>query len=65
MSGRIPLLCPECGMARLVARLPFDYPEAVRVEVSCPECNPGDFEEACYFDRHGHHITRDIEEPTP
>lgn len=65
MSDRIPLLCPECGMARLVARGPFDYPEAVRLELLCDECGDGGFDEPFYFDRNGEHIVRDIEDPTP
>lgn len=52
-------------MARLVARGPFDYPEAVRLELLCDECGDGGFDEPFYFDRNGEHIVRDIEDPTP
>lgn len=46
-----------------VDREPTDYPEAVRVEVACPECNAGDFAETMHFDAAGKHITRDPDEP--
>jgi hypothetical protein len=59
MSGVIPILCPECGNAALTPRQPYDYPEAVRLEVLCGECAGGDFAESCYYDRADNHITRD------
>ena len=42
-----------------VQRDEHDYPEAVRVEVRCDECDDGDFAEVCQYDAAGKHITRD------
>jgi hypothetical protein len=60
-SGTSPLLlrCPKCRKEMQIERLPHDYPEAERLEVACEDCNRGDFEECCYFDSAGKHITRD------
>lgn len=60
-TGKIAVLCPECGNAVLAPRAPYDYPEAVRLEVLCGECARGDFAESCYYDRDDEHITRDPE----
>lgn len=46
-----------------VDREPTDYPEAVRVEVTCDNCNAGDFAEVMQFDAAGRHITRDPDLP--
>lgn len=62
MREQILLRCPECNREQMVAREPTDYPEAVRVEVTCPECNAGDFAEVMHFDAAGKHITRDPDE---
>ena len=43
----------------MTPRQPYDYPEAVRLEVLCGECAGGDFAESCYYDRADNHITRD------
>jgi hypothetical protein len=59
VSGKIAILCPECGEAAMTPRQPYDYPEAVRLEVLCGECAGGDFAESCYYDRDDKHITRD------
>lgn len=61
--GRLLLRCPKCRREMMVDREPTDYPEAVRVEVTCPECNAGDFSETMHFDAAGKHITRDPDEP--
>lgn len=61
-DNKIALLCPECGAACRTPREPYDYPEAVRLEVLCAECARGDFAESCYYDRADEHITRDPEE---
>ena len=58
----ITLRCPKCERQKEVARLSYDYPEAVRMEVACPKCNAGDFCEPQYFDENGAHITRDPKE---
>jgi hypothetical protein len=55
------LRCPKCRKEMEVERQAHDYPEAVRLELACEECNGGDFEESCYFDADGKHITRDPE----
>jgi hypothetical protein len=59
MRSLIPILCPECGLATLTPRQPYDYPEAVRLELLCEECGKGGFPESCYYDRDDKHITRD------
>lgn len=58
-DNKIALLCPECGCAYRTPREPYDYPEAVRIELLCIDCAGGDFTESCYYDRAGEHITRD------
>ena len=57
------LRCPKCGKQKSTERLPEDYPEAVRLEVMCPDCNAGDFDEPVYYDAHGNHIVRDPDMP--
>lgn len=63
LVGRLLLRCPKCRREMMVDREPTDYPEAVCVEVTCPECNDGDFAETMHFDAAGKHITRDPDEP--
>jgi len=36
--------------------------EAIRIEVTCPDCDTGDFSEMMQFDEDGRHITRDPDE---
>ena len=60
--GRLLLQCPKCGRKKHVDRQPTDYPEAVRIEVTCPDCNAGDFAETMQFDAAGRHIIRDPDE---
>lgn len=60
--GRLLLRCPKCRKEMYVDREPTDYPEAVRIEVTCPDCNAGDFAEVMQFDAAGRHIIRDPDE---
>lgn len=57
------LRCPKCGKKKSTAREPYDYPEAVRMEIICPKCDDGDFHEPFYYDARGRHITRDPDRP--
>lgn len=59
---QILLRCPKCKQEMMVDRDPTDYPEAVRVEVTCPACNPGDFAEVKQFNTTGQHIYHDPEQ---
>jgi hypothetical protein len=59
LETHIILRCPTCKKEMDVERVDTDYPEAVCVEVTCPECNAGDFAETMHFDKAGKHITRD------
>jgi hypothetical protein len=59
MANTILLRCPKCNREMQVARDYTDYPEAVRVEVTCDRCDDGDFSELMHFDADGNHITRD------
>ena len=55
----ILLKCPICKRQVNAKRLDTDYPEAVRLEVTCPDCDVGDFAEPMYYDKNGKHINRD------
>ena len=59
LETHILLRCPDCKREMEVQRDERDYPEAVRVEVRCEECDDGDFAEVCHYDADGKHITRD------
>ena len=59
LETHIELRCPDCKKTLTVKRDEHDYPEAVRVEVRCDECDDGDFAEVCHYDADGKHITRD------
>lgn len=59
---QIALLCPKCGRRQMVKRADYDYPEAVRMELTCLKCNAGDFSVINYFDASGKHIIRDQKE---
>jgi hypothetical protein len=61
VTSTLLLRCPKCRKELQVERRPEDYPEAARMELTCEECNSGDFAETCYFDAAGRHITRDPE----
>lgn len=43
----------------LVDRDKTDYPEAILIEVTCDQCDDGDFAEVFQYDAKGQHITRD------
>lgn len=58
LETNIELRCPKCKRWQWVARDPTDYPEAVRVEVTCNDCDDGDFAEVMHYDVDGKHITR-------
>ena len=62
MADTIRLECPECGREMDVARHRTDYPEAVRLQMRCPDCDRGDHAELVYVDAAGKHITRDPDE---
>lgn len=55
----ILLKCPKCKRQMNAKRQDTDYPEAVRLEVACPDCNAGDFAEPMYYDKNDKHINRD------
>ncbi|KRG43218.1 hypothetical protein ARC78_07585 [Stenotrophomonas pictorum JCM 9942] len=59
VDALILLRCPDCKRELQVQRDEMDYPEAVRVEVRCDQCDDGDFAEVMHFDADGQHITRD------
>lgn len=59
MGDKILLRCPDCKREMMVDRDYTDYPEAVRVEVRCDNCDDGDFSEICHYDEAGNHIIRD------
>lgn len=58
----ITLRCRKCLREMQVDRQPIDYPEAVRLELTCYRCDKGDFDESVYFDAQGKHIIRDPSE---
>lgn len=59
LETHILLRCPDCKREMEVERDESDYPEAVRVEFRCVECDDGDFAEVCHYDAADKHITRD------
>lgn len=59
LQTHILLCCPYCERQMEVERIEHDYPEAVRVEVRCEQCDDGGFAEVMHFDVAGKHITRD------
>lgn len=62
MSPTILLTCRKCPKIVRAKREPTDYPEAVRLETLCDDCDRGDGAELVYFDAQGNHITRDPDE---
>lgn len=54
--SRIQLECKKCGKTKMVQRVKHDPPAAVKVCITCPECNPGDFDETMHFDAEGRHL---------
>lgn len=63
VTDRILLNCPRCPAQMMVPRLPFDYPEAVRVEIPCDQHHTGDHVETFYYDAEGKHICRAADLP--
>lgn len=62
MNKSILLRCPKCKQEMMTKREDYDYTDAARVEITCPECNAGDFGEPSYYDADGKHINRDCDE---
>lgn len=52
----IALECPKCNGRTLAIREPADPACAVRVQIMCPACNPGDFDSPVYFDAEGNEV---------
>lgn len=52
----IKLECGKCGKNKVTLRDNYDPPAAVRVRITCPECNSGDFDETMHFDAEGKHL---------
>lgn len=59
LETHILLRCPYCKREMEAERADTDYPEAVRLEVRCDNCDDGGFDETMYYDAAGKHITRD------
>lgn len=56
----IKIVCPKCKReVPFAERDENDPPNAVSMELTCPECNPGDFEQVFYFDKGGNEIRWD------
>lgn len=55
----IILRCTVCKREQNTERLDVDYPEAVMVQIVCPDCDIGNFSEVFYYDAEGKHIIRD------
>jgi len=53
MSANITVECPTCGKKVRSPRQDYDYPEAVRMRLVCPDCWDGDFDDPTYFDAMG------------
>lgn len=56
MRHTIKLECGKCGESKITLRAKTDPPDAVRVQITCPECNSGDFDETMHFDASGAHL---------
>lgn len=59
MSETIEVRCPRCKRKATSPRAEWDYPEAVLLEVDCPDCNRGDFDMPVYFDAAGDEVNYD------
>ena len=57
--GLILLRCPLCCREKHICRSTYDYPEAVALEIVCPDCDDGDFHEPRYYDAEGACVIRD------
>lgn len=58
----ITIECPECKLRAETPRQEYDYPEAVLMQVVCPNCTTGDFDEPVYFDKDGNNVNYDPDE---
>ena len=52
----IEINCSKCNKLGIANRDETDPPHAVRMQLHCPECNDGNFDEPMYFDAKGKHI---------
>lgn len=52
-DATIDCVCVTCGKRVASPRQPYDYPEAVKMVLKCPDCWDGDFDEPSYFDASG------------
>ena len=59
---RISLWCPQCERGMIADKFEHDYPEAVMLEVECPDCGSGGFEDPTYYDRDGNNVNYDAKE---
>jgi len=59
-KGCLHMRCPRCGRPMSnVAKTPDDPPDAVYLEMKCPECCVGDKEIHCdYYDADGNEVFR-------
>lgn len=53
----VTLECPKCGKRRFAERDEFDPPNTARVQIQCPDCNAGDFDQPHYFDADGRELS--------
>lgn len=53
----VMLECPKCRKRRFVERNEFDPPNTARVQIQCPDCNAGDFDQPHYFDAAGRELS--------
>ena len=57
--GKIHLLCPKCGRKQSnMDRADYDSANAVLLEVGCPKCDNGDFEQLSYYDSKGNEVAQ-------
>lgn len=52
----IKIECRKCGKRKTILRDEHDPPNAVKVQITCPDCNSGDFDETMHFDANGKHL---------
>lgn len=54
----VMLRCPECKQTMPTKKEPSDPTEAVVVELHCPECLNGGWEQVSYYDKTGKEIAQ-------